>query len=108
LLKNIFGEKLQVKNATINIEISENKDKNPKTGGAKDSKKKSSYDLDDDESEDTTSNLGAKKKEIKIDSPKTDVEFDLSAMIKGPGYFTLSIDMDNKVYGLKENKKKSN
>ena len=27
-------------------------------------------------------------------------------MIKGPGYFTLSIDMDNKVYGLKENKKK--
>ena len=104
--ENIFGEKLQIKNTTINIEISENKDKNPKTGGEKDSKKKSSYDLDDDESEDTKSNLGAKKKEIKISSPKTEAEFDLSAMIKGPGYFTLSIDMDNKIYGLKENKKK--
>jgi hypothetical protein len=104
--ENIFGEKLQIKNTTITIEISENKDKNPKTGAAKESKKKSSYDLDDDESEDTKSNLGAKKKEIKISSPKTEAEFDLSAMIKGPGYFTLSIDMDNKIYGLKENKKK--
>ena len=104
--ENIFGEKLQIKNTTIKIEISENKDKNPKTGGAKDSKKKSSYDLDDEESEDTKSNLGAAKKEIKISSPKTEAEFDLSAMIKGPGYFTLSIDMDNKIYGLKENKKK--
>ena len=104
--ENIFGEKLQVKNTTIKIEISENKDKNPKTGGEKDSKKKSSYDLDDDESEDIKSNLGDKKKEIKIGSPKTEAEFDLSAMIKGPGYFTLSFDMDNKNYGLKENKKK--
>ena len=104
--ENIFGEKLQIKNTTIKIEISENKDKNPKTGGAKDSKKKSSYDLDDEEPEDTKSNLGASKKEIKISSPKTEAEFDLSAMIKGPGYFTLSIDMDNKIYGLKENKKK--
>ena len=104
--ENIFGEKLQVKNTTIKIEISENKDKNPKTGGTKDSKKKSSYDLEDDESEDTKSNLGTKNKEIKINSPKTEIEFDLSAMIKGPGYFTLSIDMDNKLYGLKENKKK--
>ena len=34
--ENIFGEKLEVKNTTIKIEISENKDKNPKTGGAKD------------------------------------------------------------------------
>ena len=104
--ENIFGEKLQIKNTTITIEINENKDKNPKTGAAKESKKKSSYDLDDDESEDTKSNLGAKNKEIKIGSAKSEAEFDLSAMIKGPGYFTLSIDMDNKIYGLKENKKK--
>ncbi len=104
--KNIFGENLQVKNTTIKIQISENADKNPKTGGSKNSKKKSSYDLEDDISEDTTSNLGDKNKEIKISSPKANVEFDLSAMIKGPGYFTLSILMDNKNYGLRENKKK--
>ena len=104
--ENIFGEKLQVKNTTIKIEISENTEKNPKTGGAKDSKKKSSYDLEDDVSEDTKSNLGNTQKEIKISSPKSEAEFDLSAMIKGPGYFTLSMNMDNKLYGLKEKKKK--
>ena len=104
--ENIFGEKLNIQNSIIKIEISENNEKNPKIGNNRSSKKKSSYDLEDDETEDKKSNLGKTKKEIKIDSPKSEVEFDLSEMIKGPGYFSLSIDMDNKRYDLKEHKTK--
>ena len=40
-------------------------------------------------------------------SPKSEVEFDLSDMIQGPGYFTLSIIMNNKNYGLREHKLKT-
>ena len=104
--ENIFGDKIDLKNSTIKISVSEDSDKNPKTANAKNTKKKSSYDLDDDESEEPKSNLGTTKKEIKIHSPKNEVEFDLSEMIKGPGYFTLSINMINNNYGLREHKTK--
>ena len=103
--ENIFGDKIEIKNTTIKIELKEDVDKNPKTGSNKNSKKKSSFDLEDDETtEDEKSNLGKTKKEIKIASPKSEVEFDLSDMIKGPGYFTISLEMDNKNYGLNEHK----
>ena len=106
--ENIFGEVLNIKNSTINILIEEDKDKNPKTTNSnKNTKKKSSYDLEDDETEESKSNLGQTKKEIKINTPKSEVEFDLSEMIKGPGYFKLSINMENKNYGLREHKSKS-
>ena len=105
--ENIFGEKIDIKNSTIKISISEDTQKNPKTSNNKEKKKKSSYDLDDDETEVTKSNLGTTKKEIKITSPKTEVEFDLNEMILGPGYFTLSINMENKNFGLREHKLKT-
>ena len=105
--ENIFGEKLEIKNSTIKLSISEDADKNPKIANKKSEKKKSSFDLDDDETEDSSkSNLGKTKKEIKISSPKSEVEFDLSEMIKGPGYFTLSINMVNNLYGLREHNSK--
>ena len=47
------------------------------------------------------------QKNINIGSPKSEVEFDLSDMIKGPGYFTISLKMDNKNYGLNEHKIKT-
>ena len=104
--ENVFGDTVDIKNSTIKISISEDLEKNPKTGDSKNTKKKSSYDLDDDENEEEKSNLGTTKKEIKITSPKKEVEFDLSEMIKGPGYFSLSLTMDNKNFGLREHKTK--
>ena len=105
--ENIYGEKLDIKNTTINVEISENTDKNPKTGNGNKKSRKSSYDLEDDITDDNTSNLGIKNKKIKIDTPKSEVEFDLSEMIKGPGYFSLSVKMNNHIYGLEEHVFKS-
>ena len=99
--ENIFGDKTEIKNSTIHIELEENSDRNPKLANGKTGKKKSSFDLDDDVPEDI-SNLVKTKKDIKITSPKSEVEFDLSDMIKGPGFFSLSINMDNKYYGLNE------
>ena len=104
--ENIFGDKINLKNSTIQISVSEDSDKNPKTANEKNTKKKSSYDLDDDENEETQSNLGKTKKNIEITSPKSEVEFDLSEMIKGPGYFTLSIEMIHRNFGLREHKTK--
>ena len=105
--ENIFGEKLDIKNSTIKLSISEDSDKNPKTANNnKNQKKKSSFDLDDDVTEELKSNLGKTKSEITINSSKSEVEFDLSEMIKGPGYFTLSINMVNNFYGLREHKSK--
>ena len=103
--ENIFGEKVNIKNSTLKIKITDNSEKNTKLA-SKTSKKKSSYDLDD-EAEDNTSSLGETKKEIKIGAPKNEVEFDLSKMIKGPGYFTLTINMKNSVYDLDEHIKKT-
>ena len=102
--ENIFGEKISIKDTTLNIKLSENEEKNPKLAD-KGSKKKSSYDLEDDE--DSKSNIGEAKKEIKITEKKSEVEFDLSKMIKGPGYFTLSINMKNKDYNLNEHIEKN-
>ena len=102
--ENIFGEKINVQDSTLNIKLSENEEKNPKLGD-KSAKKKSSYDLEDDE--DSKSNIGEAKKEIKITEKKSEVEFDLSKMIKGPGYFTLSINMKNKDYNLNEHIEKN-
>jgi hypothetical protein len=99
--ENIFGDKTEIKNSTIHIELEENSDRNPKLANGKTGKKKSSFDLDDDVPE-HISNLVKTKKDIKITSPKSEVEFDLSDMIKGPGFFSLSINMDNKYYGLNE------
>ena len=104
--ENVFGDLIEIKNSTIKISISEDLEKNPKTGDNKNAKKKSTYDLDDDENEEEKNNLGITKKEIKITSPKKEIEFDLSEMIKGPGYFTLSLNMDNKNFGLREHKNK--
>ena len=103
--ENIFGEKLDVKNTTLEIKIKENEEKNPKLAD-KSTKKKSSYDLEDEDN-DNKSNLGETKKEIKISEKKKEVEFDLSKMIKGPGYFTLEIAMKNKQYGLLEHLQKN-
>lgn len=105
--ENIFGEKINIQNSTIKFSISEDSEKNPKTSSDKAKKKSSSYDLDDDETETPKSNLGTTNKEAKIASPKSEVEFDLSDMIQGPGYFTLSIIMNNKNYGLREHKLKT-
>ena len=105
--ENIFGEKLNIKNSTIKLSINEDSDKNPKTANNnKNQKKKSSFDLDDDVTEELKSNLGKTKSEITINSPKSEVEFDLSEMIKGPGYFSLSLNMVNNNYGLREHKSK--
>ena len=98
--ENIFGDKIYIKDSTLNIKISENEEKNPKLSD-KGAKKKSSYDLEDDD--DNKSNIGETKKDIKITEKKNEVEFDLSKMIKGPGYFNLEIHMANKQYGLREN-----
>ena len=105
--ENIFGEKINIQNSTIKFSISEDSEKNPKTSSDKAKKKSSSYDLDDDETETPKSNLGTTNKEAKIASPKSEVEFDLSDMIQGPGYFTLSIITNNKNYGLREHKLKT-
>ena len=102
--ENIFGEKISIKDTTLNIRLSENEEKNPKLAD-KGIKKKSSYDLEDDE--DSKSNIGETKKEIKITEKKSEVEFDLSKMIKGPGYFTLSISMKNRDYNLNEHIEKN-
>ena len=98
--ENIFGENINIKNTTLEIKISENEGKNPKLSDKGHNKKKSSYDLEDEE--ENQSNLGETSKEIKIEGEKKYVEFDLSKMIKGPGYFNLAITMKNKNYGLKE------
>ena len=97
--ENIFGEKMSIENSTLEIKVSENEGRNPKISD-RGYKKKSSYDLDDDE--DNKSNLGETSKVLKIDGEKKEIEFDLGKMIKGPGYFTLAISMKNKVYGLNE------
>ena len=102
--ENIFGDKIYIKDSTLNIKISENEEKNPKLSD-KGAKKKSSYDLEDDD--DNKSNIGETKKDIKITEKKNEVEFDLSKMIKGPGYFTLSINMKNKDYNLNEHTEKN-
>ena len=103
--QNIFGEKLKVKNTTLEIKINENKERNPKIRDKTNQKKSSSlsYDLEDD-IDDTKieSNLGEAKKEIKIKESKSEIELDLSKMIKGPGFFTLSISMYNAQYKLNE------
>ena len=104
--ENIFGDKIEIANSTIKISVSEDENRNPKTSNSKNKRKKSSFDLEDD-TEETESNLGKKKKEIKITSPKGEVDFDLSEMIKGPGFFTLSINMENKISGLKGHKTKT-
>ena len=70
--ENIFGEKISIKDTTLNIKLSENEEKNPKLAD-KGSKKKSSYDLEDDE--DSKSNIGEAKKEIKITEKKSEVEY---------------------------------
>ena len=98
--ENIFGENINIKNTTLEIKISENEEKNPKLSDKGYNKKKSSYDLEDEE--ENQSNLGETSKEIKIEGEKKYVELDLSKMIKGPGYFNLAITMKNKNYGLKE------
>ena len=97
--ENIFGEKISVKDTTLEIKVSEKEEKNPKISD-KGTKKKSSYDLEDED--DNKSNLGETSKELKIQEEKKEIEFDLGKMIKGPGYFTLAITMKNKIYGLKE------
>ena len=102
--ENIFGEKIGTKNTTLEIKVSENEEKNPKISD-KGSKKKSSYDLEDED--DNKSNLGETSKELKIEGEKKEIELDLSKMIKGPGFFTIDIIMKNKVYGLKEHIKKT-
>ena len=102
--ENIFGEKIGTKNTTLEIKVSEDEEKNPKISD-KGSKKKSSYDLEDED--ENKSNLGETSKELQINGEKKEIEFDLSKMIKGPGYFTLEILMKNKVYGLKEHVKKT-
>ena len=102
--ENIFGDKIYIKDSTLNIKLSENEEKNPKLSD-KGAKKKSSYDLEDDD--DNKSNIGETKKDIKITEKKDEVEFDLSKMIKGPGYFTLSINMKNKDYNLNEHIEKN-
>jgi len=102
--ENIFGDKIYIKDSTLNIKLSENEEKNPKLSD-KGAKKKSSYDLEDDD--DNKSNIGETKKDIKITEKKDEVEFDLSKMIKGPGYFTLSINMKNKHYNLNEHIEKN-
>ena len=102
--ENIFGEKINVQDSTLNIKLSENEEKNPKLGD-KSTKKKSSYDLEDDD--DGKSNLGETKKEIKISEKKTEVDLDLSNMIKGPGYFTISITLKIKNNGLIEHLQKN-
>ena len=102
--ENIFGEKIGTKNTTLEIKVSENEEKNPKISD-KGSKKKSSYDLEDED--DNKSNLGETSKELKIEGEKKEIELDLSKMIKGPGFFTLDIIMKNKVYGLKEHIQKT-
>ena len=102
--ENIFGEKINVQDSTLNIKLSENEEKNPKLGD-KSAKKKSSYDLEDDD--DGKSNLGETKKEIKISEKKTEVDLDLSNMIKGPGYFTISITLKIKNNGLIERLQKN-
>ena len=102
--ENIFGEKINVQDSTLNIKLSENEEKNPKLSD-KSAKKKSSYDLEDDD--DGKSNLGETKKEIKISEKKTEVDLDLSNMIKGPGYFTISITLKIKNNGLIEHLQKN-
>ena len=102
--ENIFGENIEIKNTTINIKLSKNDEKNPKITD-KSTKKKSSYDIDDED--DNKSNIGETKKEITINKKESEVEFDLSKMIKGPGYFTLSINMKNKDYNLNEHTEKN-
>ena len=102
--ENIYGDKIYIKDSTLNIKLSENEEKNPKLSD-KGAKKKSSYDLEDDD--DNKSNIGETKKDIKITEKKDEVEFDLSKMIKGPGYFTLSINMKNKDYNLNEHIEKN-
>ena len=104
--ENIFGDKIEIKNTTIQIELKEDSERNPKLANGKTGKKRSSFDLDDDEAE-NASNLVKSKKDIKITSPKQEVEFDLSDMIKGPGFFSLSINMNNKHYGLNEHTTKT-
>ena len=103
--ENIFGEKINVQDSTLNIKLSENEEKNPKLGD-KSAKKKSSYDLEEDD-DDGKSNLGETKKEIKISEKKTEVDLDLSNMIKGPGYFTISITLKIKNNGLIEHLQKN-
>ena len=102
--ENIFGDQINVQDSTLNIKLSENEEKNPKLGD-KSAKKKSSYDLEDDD--DGKSNLGETKKEIKISEKKTEVDLDLSNMIKGPGYFTISITLKIKNNGLIERLQKN-
>ena len=65
--ENIFGENINIKNTTLEIKVSENEEKNPKLS-EKGYKKKSSYDLEDEE--ENQSNLGETNKEIKINEKK--------------------------------------
>ena len=98
--ENIFGNKLDIHNTTITLRVKENKQKNSKISSQK---KKTSYDLDDEEPVNTT----PKSKSIEIKNKENEVEFDLSEMIKDPGYFILDIKMENRYYGLRERLQKN-
>ena len=98
--ENIFGNKLDIQNTTIILKVKENRQKNSKYSN---NKKKSSYDLDDEE----PANKEPKSKSIEIKSKENEVEFDLSEIIKEPGYFILDIRMDNHFYGLRERLKQN-
>ncbi len=103
--ENVFGDKLDISDTTITVTLKENKEKSPKTKNSGSGKKKdSSYDLEDSEEEDGGEKNIIKEKElIEIGSNKENyVEFNLGAMLKGPGYYTVAIDMNNKLYNLKE------
>ena len=105
--ENIFGENLDVKNSTIKVDIEENKEKNAKTSNGKSSKKKSSYDLEDDENIKEESNLGKKSQKIEIKSPKKEINLNLGEMILGPGNYLLSIEMKNNQYDIDEHIQKN-
>jgi hypothetical protein len=97
--ENIFGTQIDIKNSTINVKVEENKEKNAKISNQK-TKKRSSYELEDDEDETNEKSLALSHKKVEINKPQKEVEINLSDMIKGPGNFLFTFNVKNKQYGL--------
>lgn len=100
--ENVFGEKVEIKNSVITLKVEEDANKKIDTNSKK-KKSSSSYDLEDSDTQEESNSSGESSAKVEIkDTKENYVEFNLSQLIKKPGFFLVSITMENNVYLLNE------
>ncbi len=110
--ENVFGGKIEITKTTITLSVKEDPNKQFTKDNKKNKKKKSSsYDLDDstEGEEDKKSKKENEKStsiQIKEGQKENSVEFELGKLITSPGYYIVSLDMDNAQFSLKEHLEK--